>query len=303
VSLAASMAFSLEPLVTPKPGNVHRLGDVKDLKLEYFTMASPLLLPLFRRASKVGIEFLKYNIISKGIIGKIVYDCSLKIKRWFRTNIGLGAVLTLTVQSIASSMSLLEDPAFSLKTLSRNVGRVIRTTTVEDTTWYYKSIKLFTPGYLGRLCYLGYPDVNSPFYNTILLRNNISLHKLLQILSLDLVSKNLASNLECTIKYFTFFNRVYCEFKDWNYALVVTYLKILSENIDYLVFRRHGIETAKLVMLQSKKLLDEILNVENWRSKVLRFDLKLRREGINPGSTADIITSVIMVALMKGIKP
>lgn len=85
-----------------------------------------------------------------------------------------------------------------------------------------------------------------------------------------------------------------------NTATVHTFLKILSLIPDSLITRKNSIETAKDIADKAKEVLEVGgLNTEKGRNMLTRFDRELQKSKgkLNPGSTADLTASSIMVSL------
>ncbi len=80
------------------------------------------------------------------------------------------------------------------------------------------------------------------------------------------------------------------------YATTATFLNLLSKRPDSLIARKYGINKAKYVSEQVKPLADEYCELENpeiLNKKLLLLDSELKIQGLNPGTTADVVVASI----------
>ena len=84
-----------------------------------------------------------------------------------------------------------------------------------------------------------------------------------------------------------------------NKATVQTFLTILSIYADTLISRKYGAEIAQKVSDDADKIISEggILT-DKGRDMLNKFDQDLIEKNLNPGTTADLTASSIMVALL-----
>jgi len=83
-------------------------------------------------------------------------------------------------------------------------------------------------------------------------------------------------------------------------------LKILSAIPDTLIIRKTNLATAQKISEKAKQILDMGgLTTKRGTKLLWEFDKMLREKGnkLNPGTTADLTTSSLMVALLNGLKP
>jgi len=77
-------------------------------------------------------------------------------------------------------------------------------------------------------------------------------------------------------------------------SILQLYLEILAKYPDSLVRRKYGIKTAERVSRRASKILEHFS-----LDKLKLWDHELYTHGINPGTTADLVSAGIFVALMK----
>jgi triphosphoribosyl-dephospho-CoA synthase len=81
-------------------------------------------------------------------------------------------------------------------------------------------------------------------------------------------------------------------------ATTATYLQQLSKNPDSLIARKHGLEVAKEVskrFLEISKEYSELKNPNILNKKLLLLDSELKIQGLNPGTTADVVVASIFL--------
>jgi triphosphoribosyl-dephospho-CoA synthase len=87
-------------------------------------------------------------------------------------------------------------------------------------------------------------------------------------------------------------------------ATVEVYLRLLATIPDTLVARKRGRGTAERVSAGAARVLAAGgVRTDAGRAAMAAFDASLRRDGnaLNPGTTADLVTAVLFVALLEGL--
>jgi triphosphoribosyl-dephospho-CoA synthase len=87
-------------------------------------------------------------------------------------------------------------------------------------------------------------------------------------------------------------------------AIVESALRLLAAVPDTLIARKRGAEAAGRVTAGAREVLTAGgLRSARGRTALAGFDSSLRREGnaLNPGTTADLVTAVLFVALLEGM--
>jgi triphosphoribosyl-dephospho-CoA synthase len=86
-----------------------------------------------------------------------------------------------------------------------------------------------------------------------------------------------------------------------NDALVLTFMELLSGYKDTFIQTKFDSKKAEEVHLRAKKIMEKG-DIDEIRKEIHTFDEELLKEGVNPGSTADIIISGLFVALFEGLR-
>jgi triphosphoribosyl-dephospho-CoA synthase len=87
-------------------------------------------------------------------------------------------------------------------------------------------------------------------------------------------------------------------------ATVELALRLLAEVPDTLIARKREVEAAARVAAGAREVLDAGgVRTARGRRALTEFDGTLRRDGnaLNPGTTADLVTAVLFVALLEGV--
>jgi triphosphoribosyl-dephospho-CoA synthase len=87
-------------------------------------------------------------------------------------------------------------------------------------------------------------------------------------------------------------------------AVVELALRLLADVPDTLIARKRGADASGRVAAGAREVLAAGgVHSAGGRSALARFDASLRRDGnaLNPGTTADLVTAVLFVALLEGV--
>jgi len=306
VSRCLQLAVLLEVSAYPKPGNVHRTADFEGTRYEHFLASAIAVEPHFKHAAKQGVLVHDGKIgLGRVEVGKIIKDAVVDVASWQRGgNTVLGSIILLVPVAAAAGMTLAGE-RFSIHRLRRNVKMVVESTTPEDAVNLYEAISIAQPGGLGKAPKLDVTDVAS---KKKIIEDNVSLYEIFKISApWDSISSEWVNDYRITFNIgYPFFTQQLAETNDINTATVHTFLKILSEVPDTLIARKAVTSKAKEVSTQAKKVLEVGgLTTPDGRDRLLKFDAKLRdpTHQLNPGTTADITSAVLALALLNGYRP
>jgi len=300
------LAVLFEVSAYPKPGNVHRTADFYGTRYEHFLASAIAVGPHFKHAAKRGLLVHNGKIgLDRIEVGKIIKDAVVDLSSWQHGgNTILGSIILLVPVAVAAGTTLTAGE-FSILKLRRNIKSVVESTTPEDAVNLYEAISIAQPGGLGKVPKL---DVTDAASTKKILKDKVSLYEVFKISApWDSISSEWVNNYNITFNIgYPFFAQLLEEANDINTATVHTFLKILSEIPDTLIARKVGMPKAKEVSAQAKTVLEKggLLTPEG-RNIVLKFDKKLRASAhqLNPGTTADITSAVLALAILKGYRP
>jgi triphosphoribosyl-dephospho-CoA synthase len=256
-----------------KVGNVHRYRDFEDLTYLDFVLSATAIAPIIELAPQQSI-------------GETILLAVQATRAVVKTNTNLGIILLLAPLAKANSRAELET--------------ILNSMTVEDSRLVYRAIRLSMPGGMGEVAE---QDI----------RDEPTL-PLLELMRLAESRDAIASTYVDRFKQFFGFGvpaileGVY-EFGNLEAAILFTQLNWLARQGDSLVQRKRGDAENALVQMQAREILALGLDTDAGRTKLTEFDRWLREVGHarNPGTTADLVTACLFVALrerkLTGLEP
>jgi len=283
-----------------KPGNVHPAAAFDNLCYDDFVTAAAVSAPLLARTHECGI-------------GRAVFDAVSATCAATGTNVNLGMCLLLAPLAAGAARGLLWE----------DVRAALAASTVEDTDWIYRAIRLAQPGGLGTSTE---QDVSQPPTLTIPAvmalaadRDDVAreLATGFQRLERDIMpflisllppplskggmgggaAQNAAPN------QFTSPNPPLAggaqEMPPWERAIILTHLKLISEG-DTLIRRKCGDTVCQEAAERAHRVLTDCEASGRIDGSILReFDGWLRADGHrrNPGTSADLLAAALFVAL------
>jgi len=306
LSILLSIGPILEATAYPKPGNVHRLRDFPDTRFEDFMVSGLVFVPFMAKCIRRGIRG-KYG---KVVIGDIIYGIvrnSMEIHGGGNTCLGTATLLSPIALSIGYYLGRSKNLRLNISMIVKKASSLVREySTVLDAIYFYKAIRFIKPSYLSRRDKTGnLPNVFTKDYAKKLMKNNVRLWDILIASSkFDLVCSEVVNAYSITLKAMEFLKEKLRKGIDWNYVVVDTFLYVLSNTMDTLVVRKHGVEAMKYVSMKAHEILSLGGSSNPKGFKLLKeLDKELSTKKINPGASADIVaTSISLYALTKGEK-
>ena len=258
-----------------KPGNVTKTKGFSDARFEDFLASAVAVGPAFRE-------------VSHTTVGETVLRAIRDTRRMVRTNTNLGIVLLLAPLAKAATCGR---PGG----LRSAVAHVLRELSAEDACNAYEAIRLAAPAGLGQV---ERHDVSESEVQTTLLEA-MGLAQ-----ARDSVAREYVTDFEITFGLgYPTLRRLWDEGHSFSGAIVQTFLTLLAKVPDTLIARKRGWEVARRVSRRAGEVLAEGgLLSDRGREEILRLDLDLRDEGhgLNPGTTADLVSASLFVFLMEG---
>ncbi|MCW3132926.1 MAG: triphosphoribosyl-dephospho-CoA synthase [Methanophagales archaeon] len=281
VARSAQLALLLEVSAYPKPGNVSRTHDFKDTRYEHFLASSVAVYPVLREAA----------VRSEGVGELVRKGVEESIKWQSGGNTHFGALLLLIPLAMAAGAC----ESFDMGEIERKAKEVMLNTNVDDAVEVYRAfpkakVKVRTD----------VPELDVMDENSLkeIKEKKLSLYEILTIsASYDLISRELVRGFEKTFGYASLLMD-FATKRSINDAIAHAYLRFLSEEEDTFVKMKFGTEKSKYVLERAK----EIVNSGYVRKEIEEFNEVLIREGINPGSTADIIAAALFVDILGGLR-
>lgn len=276
VARVAQLAMALEVSATPKPGNIDRDHDYEDTRYEHFLASAISAYPILLDAAE-GAP-----------IGRCIHRAVEESTRWQDGgNTHFGAFLLLMpLVGAASKVSRIDD-------LREVAHRLALETTVDDAVEVYRAfshvdvrvgdvedLDVRDSGSVDRIRELGH-----------------TLYHLMEVSSsYDIIAREWVEGFPRTFECARLIKEN-TPHEGVNRATVRAFLNILSRNTDTFIQTKFDEDKAKEVSQRAASLLEDF-DLE----EIHEFDDVLLREGVNPGSTADIVIAGLFVALLGGLR-
>ncbi len=298
ISSLLSSAFALEALAL-KPGNVHPYISMRNnMMYEDFVLTSIIIQPYISRCVKRGF----YQWRTRAVFADLLRKALSKIIDMTGTNTCLGSLLlVMPIAYSAGKMLHLRKDLDEHNSILRIAQETVMSSTVYDAIEFYRAVRLASPRYIRKTDDVGEQiNVWDPKYKSKLLSRGEGLGYILEktcrrdIVACEAVSYSITSK---SVEFFEHRLRVH---RDFRRAISETYLYILSNNIDTMVLRSRGHNTALRASKMASRTLEKIIriNSNDWVKEVSRLDQIFASEKICPGSTADIIVAVLATLLI-----
>jgi len=254
-----------------KPGNVHRFQDFDDLTYLDLMTSAAAIAPVLERACEQPI-------------GQTVLAGVRATRQVVATNSNLGILLLLApLAAIPEEMPL-----------HAGVEPVLAGLDVEDACNLYEAIRLASPGGLGQA---DAQDVRAQ--PTLPLRQIMALAA-----DRDLVARQYANGFqEVFVSGVSALERGLREIQSLEGAIITCAFHLMADYPDTLIARKRSVAEAEYASRWARRILDlSWPHAHESREAFASFDAWLRAEGHgrNPGTTADLVTACLFVALREG---
>jgi len=265
----AFVAACRDELEAPKPGNVHVFApghrmEARDFLDSAAAAAGPLTAP------------------GAGVGARVFGAVEATIRR-VRQNTNLGIVL-LCAPLAQAALNFSQEP------LSNGLARVLAGLTREDAALAFKAIALANPAGLGAA---PEHDVNRTADVTLLDAMRAAAGR-------DRIARQYANGFGDV--FGLGLSELAAARRDRAIPEVETlrvYIGFLSAFPDSHIFRKHGAAAAEAVLDQARDFARQMRawrNLEELRGAALAFDERLKRAGINPGTSADLTVATLFAA-------
>ena len=252
-----------------KPGNVHITSPHKDTDSDDYINSS-----LYSSENL----FLKNSNLGDRIFSSVESTRKL-IKK--NTNLGIILVCAPLIHSLLQYHTYPLKEALSLS---------IKNATINDTLLICKAINLANPGGLGE----------SKQYDTKSLPN-IPLIEIMECSSkYDRIAYQYTNMFKDVLDFVVpCLNGYQKRYKSLNLSISLTFLEILSNIPDSHIQRKFGHKIAKKTSNQANDLLKILvtdrINRDLFNQHLNELDYEYKKQGINPGTTADLLVAGLMI--------
>ncbi len=297
ISAIMSSSIIIEAQSGIKPGLVHRYGDLPDLSLKDFAIASNISYRYIYRALKRGFR----GRVVKALFYDQLYYAVRDILNHTGTNTSLGSLLILLplvytigkILGVKNKIEIGEIPGLLVENVS-DAG-------VWDTVWLYKAIRTVKPSYITEKDQTGeYVNIWSKNYIVEIIKRDQKLLDTLKYSSrYDRNSYEIINGLPTVIEAYKFLDKRMKTHNEWDRAVSEAYLYLLSKGVDTVVARRNGLGIAEEIRREAGSVLGRLLSNSSWREVLMEIDDKYRAMGIRPASTGDLLVIVITLYLLE----
>ncbi len=277
----AQLAMLLEVSATPKPGNIDRDHNYSDTSFEHFLASAVGAYPVLEKAASSAFG-----------VGSLIREAVIESGHWQRGgNTHFGAFLLLIPLVMAAGR------CENKMCLRAKVKKLVRETTVEDAVELYRAFSE-TMVNVKPVDDLDLCDTSS--INKIK-EQGLTLFHLMEIAhSYDMIANEWVNGFERT---FECAGSIQDKIKTYNIndSVVLTFMELLSSNKDTFIQTKFDSKKAEEVSMRAKELLKKG-DIDQITDEISSFDEELLREGINPGSSADIIIAALFISLFEGMR-
>ncbi len=252
-----------------KVGNVHPAASFETLTYEDFVRSAEAVAPALARSGQDGV-------------GRAILQAVKATRAVSQHNTNLGIVLLLSPLAAAAERG----------DIRKHIAAVLRELTVADSADVFEAIRVAQPRGLGDA---PQEDVTSA-----------PTRPLVEIMSLaadrDSIAAQYTTDFRLVLEYgVPILARYGSQFAaDWEHAIIELQLRLMAHQPDTDIARKCGVEVAE----ESAHRAADVLAADWWqtdagRERLAEFDAWLRAAGSqrNPGTTADLVTAALFVAL------
>jgi triphosphoribosyl-dephospho-CoA synthase len=271
IGLCAQLACIWETSAR-NPGNVHRQRDFEDVTYLDFLLSAAAIAPVLETAGSRPV-------------GETVLLGVMATRKVVQRNTNLGILLLLApLAAFSRELSVRE-----------GIPRVLETLTVEDAVDVYRAIRLADPAGLGQVAKQDLRD--DP---TVNLREAMGLAA-----DRDLVARQYANGFHEVLEVaLPILSTGLAGAPSLEAALVYCHVALLAEFPDTLIMRKRGSSEAGLAAELAQGLIKQLhkdLTFPEAALEELDRWLRAAGRGRNPGTTSDLVTACLFVALREGI--
>jgi len=277
VARCACLGLLLEVSAYPKPGNVDRLHDFPGTVYEHFLASAVAVYPVLEEAALGG----------GGGVGSFILRAVSESVAWQKGgNTHFGAFTLLLPLVMAAGR------VESLEGLRGEACRVVWAAGVEDAVDFYRA---FSMGGVKVRPLEGEFDLRRGVDSV-----DLGLFSLMEVASgWDLVAREWVEGFPRSFRAADNIAQM-AEERGIRDAVVGAFLEQLACEPDTFIETKAGRDAALWVMRGAGEVLESWR--EGCRERVEEFDCRLLARGLNPGSSADIISAGIFIALLGGLR-
>jgi triphosphoribosyl-dephospho-CoA synthase len=253
----------------PKPGNVNSFSGNHEMEVEDFIKSARAIAPIMAQSSLTVGELILQSICAT----RQLVDCN--------TNLGI----VLLFAPLCKAMHRCQ----TFERLPSALEQVLDNLTIDDADKCYQAIRLAEAGGMGKV-----EDQD------ITIRPTITLKQAMEIADKrDTIARQYTHNYDAIwcIGLPNLTNAINCGGTvEW--ASTFAYLIMLSKIPDTLISRKYGQKVSEKVSTSAHSLLKRVKEnniLSDNEIEVRKWDKELKREALNPGTTADLTAATLLV--------
>ncbi|MEW8049656.1 MAG: triphosphoribosyl-dephospho-CoA synthase [Candidatus Thiodiazotropha endolucinida] len=266
----------LSELDALKPGNVHRFSDGHGMTLEDFiTSATVSAEPLTTLELGLGERIYKAVEVTREAV-----SCN--------TNLG---ILMLCAPLIQAAY----DQSLHPGTLRDKLGKVLLEVDAKQMDWLFRAIRLAAPGGLGQ------SDKHDVFETPSAGLIEVMAHAA----DRDQIARQYACGFADLFDFALPRLRSYearWQSKEW--AVTGLFLSLLARFPDTHIQRKQGLYKAVATSLHAAELVEGLSQAEmpeHYQLRLLQADNEFKREGVNPGTSADLTVATLFISYLESM--
>ena len=283
IARCAQLAMVLDVSATPKPGNIDRDHDYSDTRFEHFLASAVGVYPVLEKAAR-----------SDSGVGSFIRQAVLESARWQRGgNTHFGAFILLVPLVMAGGA------CGDTGCLRERACQVVKETSVDDAIELYRA---FSDAKV-KVKPVGDLDLSDSASVDKIKEQGLTLFDMMEMSAgYDIIAEEWVNGFSKTFEC----SRLILEkikTHNINDTVVLTFMEMLARNNDTFIRTKFDTEKAEEVSRRAAEILKKGGDdMDILMEKIHAFDRELLDEGVNPGSTADIIIAGLFVALFGGMR-
>jgi triphosphoribosyl-dephospho-CoA synthase len=255
-----------------KPGNVHIFAD-----------GHGMLVKDFMRSADASMGAISKPEIGVGerILGAVEQTWQAVA---CNTNLGIVLLAAPLIQTSCEHGALLE----------AKLGQVLQRLSVEDAKYAFKAIQLASPAGLGSA---DEHDVHHVPDDTLLAAMRAAAGR-------DLIAQQYANGFADVFAGVQVYVEHLAKWERPVWAVTAVYLSFLAKFEDSHIARKYGQDVVKSIQKQAQQHYAELTSLENpklYQASLLSWDAELKKQGINPGTSADLSVATILANSLMNI--
>ena len=223
-------------------------------------------------------------------VGERIYRAVAATQRAVGCNTNLGIVMLLAPIIQATELVTRNDASLEL-----NLINVLQNLTLADADWTYRAIRLAKPGGMGTSA--KHDIAESP---TVTL-----LHAMQEAAERDQIARLYVTGYEWLFQSgVPVWREALRRWASEEWATTAVFLNYLAQENDSLISRKFGLEASRRVSDAAKRhchAMNQVGDPSQVHAELTEWDRELKREGLNPGTTADMTVATVFLAALQEI--